>query len=147
MVGQRPLKPSILVRIQVPQPMNKKDFEKLVEQGIELIPKEFLTKLENVAIVIENEPSHEQLKKMKIGNGYLLLGLYEGVPQTKRGPHYGMVLPDKITIFQKPIEEIANSDEEIKQLVKNTVWHEIAHHFGSDEERVRKAERRKRDKT
>ena len=146
MVGQRPLKPSILVRIQVPQPMNKKDFEKLVEQGIELIPKEFLTKLENVAIVIENEPSHEQLKKMKIGNGYLLLGLYEGVPQTKRGPHYGMVLPDKITIFQKPIEEIANSDEEIKQLVKNTVWHEIAHHFGSDEERVRKAERKRKNR-
>ncbi|MDD5721587.1 MAG: metallopeptidase family protein [Candidatus Pacebacteria bacterium] len=121
--------------------MNKKNFEKLVEQGIELIPEEFLTKLENVAIVIEDEPSQEQLKKMKIGNGHLLLGLYEGVPQTRRGPHYGMVLPDKITIFQKPIEEIAGSDEEIKQLVKNTVWHEIAHHFGSDEDRVRKAER------
>jgi len=124
--------------------MKKSEFEKLVEEGIGLISEEFLVKLENVAIVVEDEPTKEQLKKMKIGNNHFLLGLYEGVPQTKRGPHYGMVLPDKITIFQKPIESVANSNDEIKQLVKNTVWHEIAHHFGNDEDRVRKAERRQK---
>lgn len=113
--------------------MDKVEFEKLVEEGIDLVPTEFLKKLENVAIVIEDEPSEFQKKSAKIGEGVLLLGLYEGVPQTKRGPHYGMTLPDKITIFQKPIEASAASPEAIRELVKNTVWHEIAHHFGSGE--------------
>jgi predicted Zn-dependent protease with MMP-like domain len=124
--------------------MIKKDFEKLVEEGIALIPEEFLVKLENVAVVIEDLPSAEQIAKVGIRRGTILLGLYEGVPQTKRGPHYGMVLPDKITIFQKSIESVAHTDEEIKEQVKNTVWHEIAHHLGSSEESVRAAEARKR---
>ena len=72
----------------------------------------------------------------------IIFGLYEGMPQTKRGP-YGQVLPDKITIFKGPIEKAASSEEEIRKIVKNTVWHEIAHHFGMDEKRVREAERRK----
>jgi len=109
-----------------------------------LIPKEFLVKLENVAVVVEDEPNAEQLAKIKLGKGRVLLGLYEGVPQAKRGPHYGMTLPDKITIFQKPIEQVAQSSEEIRQIVKDTVWHEIAHHFGSDEKRVREAELKRR---
>lgn len=109
-----------------------------------MIPESFLTKLENVAIVVEEEPSQEQLKKLKLSKGAMLFGLYEGVPQTKRGPHYGMTLPDKITIFQKPIEVVAGSEREIKEVVKNTVWHEIAHHFGSSEERIRVAEKKKR---
>lgn len=121
-------------------------FEKLVEEGIELVPKKFLAMLENVAIVIEDEPTAEQKRKLKLRKDDLLFGLYEGVPQTKRGPNYGMVLPDKITIFQKPIESVADSDEEIKQIVKNTVWHEIAHHFGSSEEGVRLAERKRSGK-
>jgi len=120
--------------------MDKTVFEKLVEEGIALISQKFLRKLENVAIVVDEEPSGEQLRKLKLGKGYLLFGLYEGVPQIKRGPHYGMILPDKITIFQKPIEQFAQSDDDIRQIVKNTVWHEIAHHFGSDERRVREAE-------
>jgi len=113
--------------------MDKAEFEKLVEEGVDLVPEEFLKKLENVAIVIEDEPSEFQKKSAKIGSGTLLLGLYEGVPQIKRGPHYGMTLPDKITIFQKPIEASAASPEAIRELVKNTIWHEIAHHFGSNE--------------
>ncbi len=121
--------------------MEKETFEKLVQEGIDLIPKKFMAKLENVAIVVEDEPTSEQTKKLKLGRGYLLFGLYEGVPQTKRGPHYGMTLPDKITIFQKSIEQFAQSEEQIKQVVKDTVWHEIAHHFGSDEKRVREAEK------
>jgi len=113
--------------------MDKAEFEKLVEEGVNLVPAEFLKKLENVAIVVEDEPSEFQKKSAKISEGVLLLGLYEGVPQIKRGPHYGMTLPDKITIFQKPIEASAASPEAIRELVKNTVWHEIAHHFGSSE--------------
>jgi len=128
------------------QEMDQESFEKLVEGGIGLIPKEFLAKLDNVAIVVEDEPNKEQLKKLKLGKGYLLFGLYEGVPQTKRGPHYGMTLPDKITIFQKSIEQFAQSEEQIKQIVKDTVWHEIAHHFGSDEKRIKQAELKRQKK-
>ena len=117
--------------------MAKKEFEKLVEEGIRAIPERFLKKLDNVDIVVEEEPTPYQLQKMKPDRGFFLLGLYEGVPQTKRG-HYGQVLPDKITIFKKAIERTAqNNRERIKEIVKNTVWHEIAHHFGMDEKRVR----------
>lgn len=123
--------------------LNRREFKKLVQQGIQNIPKRFLKKLDNVAVVVEDEPSFEQMRRQGLRRGDLLLGLYEGVPQTKRG-RYNLALPDKITIFQKPIEQLANSSVEIESLVRNTVWHELAHHFGLDELRVRKAEQRKR---
>ena len=133
--------------------MNRDRFEQLVKQGIEAIPKRFLEKLDNVDIVIEDEPTEEQKKKLKIRDGLKLFGLYKGIPQTKRG-FYSGVLPDKITIFKKSIEEVAFSrqrrgslgaaDNQIKEIVKKTVWHEIAHHFGMDEERVRRAERKRK---
>jgi len=125
--------------------MTQEKFEKLVNEGIEAIPKKFLEKLDNVDIVIEDEPTPYQLRKLRAQRGLILFGLYEGVPQTKRW-HYGQVLPDKITIFQKPIEKIAHSENEIKEIVKNTVWHEIAHHFGIDEKRVREVEYRRKKK-
>ena len=114
-------------------------FEELVKEGIEAIPKGFLEKLDNVDIVVEETPTPEQLRKLKIRKGSFLFGLYEGVPQTKRWG-YGQVLPDKITIFKNPIEKVARSEKEIKEIVRDTVWHEIAHHFGMDEKRVRQAE-------
>ncbi|MFA5730041.1 MAG: metallopeptidase family protein [Candidatus Paceibacterota bacterium] len=118
-------------------------FEQLVNEGIKDIPQKFLDKLDNVGIVIEDEPTLEQLKKLKIRKNYVLFGLYEGIPKTARW-NYADVLPDKITIFKNPIEESAQSDEEIKKIVKETVWHEIAHHFGMDEKEVRAAELRKK---
>ena len=130
--------------------MNRDKFEELVRQGIEAIPQRFLKKLNNVDIVIEDEPTEEQMRKLKLGKGAKLFGLYQGVPQTKRS-HYSWVLPDKITLFKKPIEEVALSrqgrgspeaaEEEIRAKVKETVWHEIAHHFGMDEERVQRAKK------
>jgi len=114
-------------------------FEQLVEEGIAAIPKRFLEKLDNVDIVLEDNPSQEQIRKMRLNKNALLLGLYQGVPQTKRWC-YAQVLPDKITIFKKPIEKIARSEHDIREIVKNTVWHEIAHHFGLSEKEVRKAE-------
>ena len=122
---------------------NREKFEQIVVEGIEAIPEKFLRKLDNVAIVIENNPTAEQKKKLKIGSGWALFGLYEGVPQSRRGVPYSFP-PDKITIFKKPIEEEADSEREIKEIVKNTVWHEIAHHFGMDELRVCKAEAKRR---
>ena len=126
------------------QKLNRTEFEKIVEEGIEAIPEKFLRKLNNVAIVIEAEPTLAQKKKLNIHPDWTLFGLYEGVPQTRRGINYGAVLPDKITIFQKPIEATARNEKDIKEIVKNTVWHEIAHHFGMDEARVRRAETRRR---
>ena len=117
--------------------MKQEEFEKLVQEGIEMIPKRFLEKLSNVAICIEETPPGKQ--------DSLLLGLYEGVPQTDR-QHYGQVLPDKITIFKRPIEQIARSKAEVRKIVADTVWHEIAHHFGMNEGRVRRAERKRKRK-
>ena len=114
----------------------------MVKQGIEAIPKRFLKKLDNVDIVVEDEPTEKQMEKLKLRKDVKLFGLYEGIPQTKRG-FYSGVLPDKITIFKKSIEEVAFDEKQIKEMVKKTVWHEIAHHFGMDEERVRRAEKRK----
>lgn len=123
--------------------MDRKEFEKTVVKGIDAIPKRFLEKLNNVAIVVENRPTPSQKRKLKIRKRWTLFGLYEGVPQTARGINYGGALPDKITIFQEPIEEAAKNENEIIKIVKNTVWHEIAHHFGMDEKDVRKSEEKR----
>lgn len=124
--------------------MTREKFEKIVAEGIDNIPERFLKKLNNVAVVIEDEPTSIQKKKLKIRSDWALFGLYEGVPQVSRGVNYSGVLPDKITIFQKSIEAAANNDKEIKEIAKNTIWHEIAHHFGMDEKRVRQAEAKRK---
>jgi predicted Zn-dependent protease with MMP-like domain len=124
--------------------VNQTEFEKIVKEGIKAIPEKFLRKLDNVAIVIEDEPTPAQKKKLNIHPGWTLFGLYEGVSQKERGGNYTSVLPDRITIFQKPIEGEARDEEDIKEIVKDTVWHEIAHHFGMDEAQVREAEARRR---
>lgn len=123
--------------------MDYNEFEKIVIEAVKAIPERFLEKLENIDIVIENNPTKEQLKELKVRNNNLL-GLYEGVPKTERW-NYAQVLPDKITIFKIPIERMANSDEEIKEIVKDTVWHEIAHHFGMSEKQVENSEIRRRN--
>lgn len=121
-------------------------FEKIVEEGMQAIPEKFLHLLNNVDVVVEDEPSLYQRRKMKLRPHMTLFGLYEGVPQTKRTSSYTFVLPDKITIFQRPIEQMARDLPHLKAMVRDTVWHEIAHHFGIEEGRVRhiEAQRRKR---
>lgn len=127
--------------------MVSKEFEKLVEAALTAIPEKFRTLMDNVAIVVEDRARPERGQEIGIRQNEVLLGLYQGVPQTQRGPHYSLVPPDKITIFQNTIEEIGRTHEGIRELVKNTVWHEIAHHFGSDERRVRRAEKRRGQKS
>ncbi|PPD57610.1 metallopeptidase family protein [Dehalogenimonas etheniformans] len=107
--------------------MDAKSFSGLVSQALDNLPDEFLDLLENVEIVVEDYPSLRQRRGSKRNE---LLGLYEGVPLTERDTHYGLVLPDKITIFQKPIEAICRTDAEIIDQVEKTVRHEVAHHFG-----------------
>lgn len=118
--------------------MSNDDFEKLVQDAIESIPQEFKERLDNVDITIAPLPSPEQQRKLRLHNGMLLLGLYEGVPKTKRGSSYSFVLPDKVTIFKEPILRLYHTDEEIKEHIKLVVQHEIGHHFGLSDEAMRK---------
>lgn len=117
--------------------MDRPRFEHLVARAVTELPDEFLSQLNNVDVVVEGRPNVVQLRKSRLGQGASLLGLYEGVPQTKRGRHYGMVLPDKITIFQGSIEARCRSEDEIMAMVRDVVRHEIAHHFGISEARLR----------
>jgi len=119
-------------------------FEKYVNSAIDTIGDEYIEKLKNVAIVMADFPSREQLVKVRARPGTTLFGLYEGIPQTKRGAGYANVLPDKITIFKVPILCVVNSEEEFKEQVRKTVWHEIAHHFGMDHKQISDHERRKK---
>lgn len=124
--------------------MTREEFENIVSEGFNDLPQTIRQKMDNVALVIEDYPSSAQMQKGGTKRGMLLLGFYEGVPRTKRGAGYNLVLPDKITIFQKTIEMVARSEEQIKSVVKETVWHEIAHHFGFDEESVRKLSKKRK---
>jgi predicted Zn-dependent protease with MMP-like domain len=123
--------------------MDRKRFEELVVQAVEDLPEEFLAKLSNIDIVVEDYPSFDKMKKVGLRRGQTLLGLYEGVPQTKRGSHYGLVPPDKITIFQKTIEARGRNDAGITAEIQRVVRHEIAHHFGISDARLRQIEKGK----
>lgn len=111
--------------------MTDEDFVELVGEAIADLPTYFKKKMDNVEVVVEEWPSQD------IAKGRLLLGLYQGIPKPKRGINYTMVLPDKITIFKGPIEFLSRGDENsIKNLVIDTVKHEIAHHFGISDARL-----------
>jgi predicted Zn-dependent protease with MMP-like domain len=120
--------------------MQREKFEALVARAIDNLPPEFQRKLENVDIVVENWPTPGQLRQAKHSHPTQLLGLYQGVPQTRRGRGYGLVLPDKISIFQKPIEAHCRFGDEIESTIEEVVRHEIAHHFGLDERTLRQIE-------
>jgi predicted Zn-dependent protease with MMP-like domain len=126
--------------------MEREKFEALVVKAIDNLPPEFQCKLENVDIVVEDWPTRGQLRKARHSHPSQLLGLYQGVPQTKRDRGYDLVLPDKITIFQKPIEAQCRFGDEIEATIEEVVRHEIAHHFGLDEKTLRKIENEKRKK-
>lgn len=112
------------------------DFERLVEDALSSIPPEFQEKMANLAILVESGPDEEALKRVGVKEGYTLLGLYQGVPLTAQG-HAGPMLPERITIYQQTIEAYCHGDpERIRQQVRSTVLHEVAHHFGMDHEEM-----------
>jgi len=114
-------------------------FESLVADAVDSLPQEFLDRMENVEVVVEEWPDGDDLLDVGLsGNAkYALLGLYHGVPQTQRGLYY-MALPDRISIYKGPIESLAGKDPEaIREQVRRTVIHEIAHHYGISDERLR----------
>jgi predicted Zn-dependent protease with MMP-like domain len=124
--------------------MDKERFERLVTEAVEGLPKEFRDSLENIDIVVEEFPGRAQLRSLGMGGRDTLLGLYEGVPLTHRGAHYGMVMPDKITIFQRPIEARSRSEAAVKKEVQDVIVHEIAHHFGISDARLGELKRKRK---
>ena len=121
--------------------MRMEHFERLVEEALEELPSEVKGKMENVAVCLEDLPDEETLEEEGFYEKELLLGIYQGVPQGAWGRGFGDNLPDKITIFKSSIERVSRSDEEVKSTIKRTVYHEIAHHFGFNEEEARKMEK------
>ena len=101
-------------------------------------PAKYMDRLDNVVFVTEDLPSEEQREKLKLNCHQSLYGLYEGIPQTKRGSNYAGVLPDKITIFRLPLLQAATDLNDLKSRLKHTVWHEVAHHFGLQHDQIHK---------
>lgn len=126
--------------------MDKKEFEKLISETVANFPRYFLDKMKNVAIVVQDEPDEFQMKQLGYSEHNYILGLYEGTPQIVRY-NYNKAMPDKITFFQNNIEKVANYDIfNIKQLIKEVLWHEVGHHFGMTEEEVQKYQKIKKSK-
>ncbi len=117
--------------------MNRAHFEQLVEEALADLPPEFAERLDNVTIMVEDWASPDQLGKVNLRDPHHLLGLYEGIPLTERPRAYDGALPDRITIFRIPIEEMSRSDSDIKNQVRKTVMHELGHYFGMSEEQLR----------
>ena len=124
--------------------MQRRDFERFVADAWKRIPRRFRDQVDNLAVVVEPEPTRAQLRQAGVPPSDTLLGLYQGVPLTQRGSWYQMVLPDKISLFQGPIEREARNSADLPRVVYETLWHELAHYFGMDEPQVRRAERRRR---
>jgi predicted Zn-dependent protease with MMP-like domain len=112
-------------------------FERLVAEALDSLPLEFQEKLDNVDVVISPWPTREEVRRMGLPPGGTLLGLYQGTPLTERTTSYGLVLPDKITIYQGPIEACCRGAEEVRRKVRQVVMHELGHHFGMSDERLR----------
>lgn len=115
----------------VPAPTDE-EFSELIEQATWQLSHEGVQGLENVAITYADEPTPEQLQKLRMRGDQLLLGLYEGTPMTKRGMFYQMTLPDKITLFKLALAHISTDDENFRYNIRHTLWHEIAHFYGLD---------------
>jgi predicted Zn-dependent protease with MMP-like domain len=105
-------------------------FDALITRAMNELPQEYIKGLDNVAIIMADEPTPEQYTKMKLDDQHLLLGLYEGVPLTQRGSGWTGMLPDKITLFKKPLLMVSHTPGEFFAQVKRTLWHEMAHFYG-----------------
>lgn len=105
-------------------------FDALITRAMNELPQRYIAGLENVAIVMADEPTEQQRVKMKLDDQHLLLGLYEGVPLTQRGSGWSGMLPDKITLFKYPILTVSPTESALFEQIKRTLWHEMAHFYG-----------------
>jgi len=117
--------------------MERDRFEALVDTALQDLPQNFKELMENISVMVEDFPSSETMDRLGRKGG-LLLGIYHGVPYKHRGPHYGNLPPDIIVIYQRPIEMICRTEDEIRDKVREVVIHEVGHYFGlSDEEMLK----------
>ncbi|HEY4964580.1 MAG TPA: metallopeptidase family protein [Candidatus Saccharimonadales bacterium] len=119
--------------------VSNEEFEEILNKSLLSLPKQHVESLKNVALIVEDFPSNEQRVKLKLGGNQTLLGLYEGVPLSQR-QGTTKLLPDKITLFKIPLEAHANTLSELKEQIRHTLWHEIAHYYGLDHDAIRSLE-------
>jgi predicted Zn-dependent protease with MMP-like domain len=117
-------------------------FDQLISHAMDELPQEYIRGLDNVVIVQADDPTPEQLEKMKVEPHHVLLGLYEGIPLTQRGSGFSGMLPDKITLFKNPILAVVSNDDELREQIKRTLWHEIAHYYGLNHSHIDKLQSR-----
>jgi len=120
--------------------MTRDRFNRLVEEALREIPGRFRRAMQNVAVVVEDEPAADLLEEIEIDPPDTLFGLYHGTPLTERSWSYGNALPDRISIYQRPIEEACEDDDEIRDCVAETVIHEFGHYFGLSEDEIEEIE-------
>lgn len=121
--------------------LTDEEFDRLITRAMDELPQEYIRGLKNVAIVMADEPDDVQREKLKLRNDHLLLGLYEGVPQIMRSGSESGLLPDKITLFKYPLLAVTNGEASLFEQIKRTLWHEIAHYYGLDHDRIDELER------
>jgi predicted Zn-dependent protease with MMP-like domain len=120
--------------------MTRQEFSALVEEALADIPLRFRKAMKNVAVVIEDEPPPDILEELEVDPDDTLFGLYQGTPLTERRWDYGNTLPDRISIYQHPIEDACETDDDIRACVAETVIHEFGHYFGMSEEEIEEIE-------
>lgn len=120
--------------------ISDKEFDDIISAVMDELPQNYITSMRNVSVVIADDPSEDQRTKLKLRCYETLFGLYEGIPLTKRGIGYNLVLPDKITLFKNPLLQASPDLEAFRENTKRTLWHEIAHHYGLDHERIHNLE-------
>ena len=121
--------------------VERETFEELVRQAVATLPEEIAERMSNVDVEVQERPTERQLRSLGVPSGRTLLGLYQGIPLTRRTSGYNLVSPDRIIIFQRPLELTSRGDDDLVGRVRDTVIHEIAHHFGISDERLQEMER------
>lgn len=125
--------------------VNDEQFEQLINESMDELPDAYISRLENVVITFEDEPSPAQRTELRLRCHQTLYGLYQGIPRTERGNNYNLVIPDKITLFKLPMLQTSHDMASLKAQVKNTLWHEIGHHYGLQHDRIHELEQKMRD--
>jgi predicted Zn-dependent protease with MMP-like domain len=120
--------------------MTRQRFQQLVEEALRDIPPRFRLAMQNVVVIVEDEPPLHVLQEMEIEPPDSLFGLYQGIPLPERSWGYGNALPDRISIYQRPIEDVCEDDDEVRDCVAETVIHEFGHYFGMDEDQIQEIE-------
>lgn len=122
--------------------MNDEEFSSYISRAIDEMPERYIKGLDNVVITYADQPTPDQARKLRLRGDQLLLGLYEGIPLPQRGAGYNLVLPDKITLFKRPIQAVTHDATSFYRQVKHTLWHEIAHFYGLDHDQIHAIESR-----